>query len=918
MVLTVAMVCSIPLYTNGILQRMLIKDLENYQQDSNQYPGKYEVKLEMLQSNGSEEGQKYKTYNFFSNRIVGEFIDKAGLPAVASRRELQMSYLYVTPEELYGQTEEETITGEMIGLEGMLEHSTLVSGRLPDSEPRDGVIECVIFAQLQKTKNIILDKTYVLEDFSKQLSEPFKIKPVGIIVPGNNTDPWWDHLSQYFNAFLIDYDYMLSNFLYENEAITRAQWLYQFDYTKINIEELDNFVKTINTQKEWFDQYFGIKMTFRSLHIFEEYFLRAQQLTLTLWVLQAPILIMLAFYIFMVAQLVVENDGNEISILKSRGSSRGQILIEYLLQSAFLALAACLAGPFLGVFICKMLGASNGFLEFVSRTALPIKMTPNAILYSIIAGVFSIFVMMLPVLKASKISIVELKQKKARKWKAPLWQKMFLDVMLLGLSLYGLNDYLRQGQTRLIVEQSGSQLPLDPFMFIILTLFVLGAGLLFLRIYPLVVKAVLGLGKKMWPPTLYSSLIHVSRASGREQFLMLFLVLTVSIGIFSANSTRTINQNIQDRTYYEIGSDMKLQTVWMNNEAPEDPMSAGPPAGQESIIYIEPLFSRMSEIADTEHAAKVLRAEDAVFRIDTESIKGEVMAVNPYDFGMVVWKSDSLLPHHINEYLNLLSYSPTAVIASKAFATEYELKVGDTFSYTWEGQQYMEGVIVAFAEYWPGINPNESEESRFFAVSNLSYVQVRTATKPYEVWFKTTEDASTQAIYESIEENNISLEWIEVSKQELIKQKNDPMLQGINGAMTLSFVVTMTISMIGFIIYWILSIKSRVLQFGIFRAMGMTKRNVLTMLAVEQILISLVAIVMGIVIGGLGCRLFMPLLQVLGTAAEQVPPFRLVAARQDYIKLYAVVSAMLVGGFAFIGWMVSKIKIAQVIKLGED
>jgi putative ABC transport system permease protein len=75
---------------------------------------------------------------------------------------------------------------------------------------------------------------------------------------------------------------------------------------------------------------------------------------------------------------------------------------------------------------------------------------------------------------------------------------------------------------------------------------------------------------------------------------------------------------------------------------------------------------------------------------------------------------------------------------------------------------------------------------------------------------------------------------------------------------------------------------------------------------------------MGIVIGGLSCRLFMPLLQVLGTAAEQVPPFRLVAARQDYIKLYTVVSVMIVGGFAFIGWMVSKIKIAQVIKLGED
>ena len=50
MVLTVAMVCSIPLYTNGILQRMLIKDLEAYQQKTNIYPAKYEVKLELYQN----------------------------------------------------------------------------------------------------------------------------------------------------------------------------------------------------------------------------------------------------------------------------------------------------------------------------------------------------------------------------------------------------------------------------------------------------------------------------------------------------------------------------------------------------------------------------------------------------------------------------------------------------------------------------------------------------------------------------------------------------------------------------------------------------------------------------------------------------------------------------------------------------
>jgi putative ABC transport system permease protein len=43
-ILVVAMVSSIPLYTGGILQRLLTVDLENYQQELNIFPGYYTVK----------------------------------------------------------------------------------------------------------------------------------------------------------------------------------------------------------------------------------------------------------------------------------------------------------------------------------------------------------------------------------------------------------------------------------------------------------------------------------------------------------------------------------------------------------------------------------------------------------------------------------------------------------------------------------------------------------------------------------------------------------------------------------------------------------------------------------------------------------------------------------------------------------
>ena len=164
----------------------------------------------------------------------------------------------------------------------------------------------------------------------------------------------------------------------------------------------------------------------------------------------------------------------------------------------------------------------------------------------------------------------------------------------------------------------------------------------------------------------------------------------------------------------------------------------------------------------------------------------------------------------------------------------------------------------------------------------------------------------------------MKVSWIDNNEQDIVAKKNDPLLQGMNGAMTLGFIATLAISLAGFFIYWILSIQSRTLQFGILRAMGMSAWRVILMLVFEQIMISGVAIFIGLLVGGVMSQLFVPLLGLVNSAAEQVPPFTVVASRADYFRLYAVVGVMLAAGLALLGVLVRRIKVAQAIKLGED
>ena len=49
-----------------------------------------------------------------------------------------------------------------------------------------------------------------------------------------------------------------------------------------------------------------------------------------------------------------------------------------------------------------------------------------------------------------------------------------------------------------------------------------------------------------------------------------------------------------------------------------------------------------------------------------------------------------------------------------------------------------------------------------------------------------------------------------------------------------------------------------------------------------------------------------------------IPPFRVVADPKDFVKLYTVVSVMILMGLGILGAITARIRVHQVIKLGEE
>lgn len=943
-----AMMSTIPLYMNASLQRMLVKDMQSYQLENDEYPGVYSATYSL---NMDLEAEKQQSLISDMTDAFEENFDSLDLPVENSKKTVTDSYTMVVGAVSTGtSTSRVNITG-MSDIEDNIE---IIQGEMYTPGINDGVLEVIITDESLRTTGLTVGQTYDLTN-SFNTENTIQIKVTGTFDVKDGCESYWSEGldDAYVSTAFADYDTVVSEGIDSgviNIVSMSERWA--IDYENIDMTSLDSVLSKLKEQDAVYSEN-GVTLDVPAIEIFEEYADRSETLQLLLWLVQIPVMLMIVFYLFMVSQLNVEQEKNEIAVFKSRGASRTQIMLIYALESLVLGVVTAIIGPLLGYGLCHILGASNGFLEFVNRTALPIKFTIDAFLYSLLAvGVFFVTTMV-PIIPATKTTIVEHKASKAKKAKRPFWDKAFLDVILIVGSVGWLYYYNRTQENLAAEGLTDSSATVNPLLFVASTAFILGAALLVVRLYPFLIRLIYRIGKRAWSPAQYISLNNIGRSStGRERFIMIFLILTVALGLFFANTARALNRNAENTAAYLVGCDAVIAEEW-DSETSTSLSSSDDEDEEEddsssTTTYIEPLFEKFENLDGVNAATAVYkndsvnikssrkvtvqtttsdedseerRWEDEETEKTTDTLSNvRLMTVNPSEFANICWFKDDLLPVHINAYLNALSECSYGVILSSSFQDNYGYELGDNIEVAWGSNDYFSATVIAFVDYWPSMDPTEQNDNGTyidFAIMNFNYVQVQTAVEPYEVWIDLDDDATVADFYASIEDAGIQATKLEVASQNITSEKNDPMLQGLNGALTLGFIIIMIMCIIGFLIYWILSIKSRTLQFGILRAMGMRYREIIAMIIYEQILVSGVAVICSIVIGGIASDLFVPLFRSMFTS-QKILPFSVTALRSDYLKIYALILIMLLVGFAVLGRIISKIKISQALKLGED
>lgn len=924
-VLAVAMVTTIPIYSRGILTRLLLRDLQITQERSGSYPGSVSISGYITLDHSQPD--PLAGYEELTELVDREVRRGLVVPILTAAHTMQQNFLeFRDPLE----DDPDATTASVATSEGLLDRVEPIVGKLP--EPADetrSVIEAVITRETAAGGRLALGRTYHVSAARDETVLPYRIRVVGVVEVADPGDVYWTFpLSRHLGSLIV-HEADLRRLVTTNNPSRNLElaWGYTYDYQALTSEDAAPMVDFID-EYTFAARRLGLSVRVPAHRILEAYQVREQALTMTLWVLQVPLLMMLAFYLFMVSQVLIDHERNEIALMKSRGARVGQVFFTYVVLGLLLSVAGLLIGPFLGLAICRVLGASNGFLEFVQRRALQLEITARTWLYGAIAATAALVTILIPALRASRTTIVHHKQRIARGRGRPLWRTLFLDAILVAVGVYGLYRFRQRTELVQIAGLDATELTLDPTLLFVSTLFVVGLGLLFLRVYPFFIRLFYRAGAKRWSPALFASLIQVGRGRGKDQFLMLFLILSISIGVYNADAARTLNQNVEERLRYSIGADLVIAEQWQRaaDEASGPPVD-GPPTGfgaeEPTGRFIEPPLRRFQELPGVRTATPVFYEPNAHGReFGGENFRGvSIFGIVPHEFGRVAWFRNDLLPLHWYNYLNLLAESPAATLVSRSLAEEYELSPGDPIYLSWDDQPATLYYVYGIVDYWPGYNPfvvRHGSGARHLAVVNLTYLQATTALEPYEVWLDVDDETASDALYEAITASGIRPTRFLDARQELIRERNDPMLQGTNGTLSLGFLVSLGVCFVGFLLYWTFSIRERTLQFGLFRAMGMSRAGIVTMLGLEQLLISGAAVGAGFAIGRLASRLYVPLLQVVRNADESVPPLRVISMFQDQVRIAGFVTVMLMLGFGILSVFLFRIRIHQAVKLGEE
>ena len=793
---------------------------------------------------------------------------------------LQTDGLTLTPSDTVTQGSELALIG--VSMPQATAHLTRLNGRLPSET--GGELEIALPQAAADALHVGVDSTLSLSlpltiqngptDTGHSLTEQLPLHVVGIIQP-TDTDTYWHgvgfqptqegHFPLYYGlTSTTNFLQTLTHLAQEyggNEVLLQVPptilWYFSLDTSQVTNENLNTLITRLSAAQIEIGNNFSTSQYLNNarltgsvlqesdtLSTLQQFGDRSTVVQIPIAILTTQILALILFFISLAAGLFIERQTEAIALLRSRGASRRQVFASFVIQSIGLGLLSLIIGPLLAVFVARLLGSlilgaqDQGALSIVTSNTIQAALGVGW--YALAAAGGAIVAMLLVMSGAARHDVLAIRREAARSTRRPLWQRLQLDLVaaIFALVGYGASNYIISSG---VIDARTNQLIAIPLQLIGPLFLLIAAVLLFLRLFPLLLRVLSWRAARRPGAPSMLALAQVARAPNQSVRMILLLSLAAAFAIFTLVFQASENQQIASVAAQQVGADFggNLQPPPQNALAPaqwEHMYNQIPGVLSSSIGYVYqttsyqlPTLPVQVLAVDTHTFAQTfIWTNQYSNRPITQALAGtrDVQEVNgepaiPAIVDAVMWNALQLSPG-TTLILGGLTFVALAEVQHLPTVND-SLETSGTDNYTIPG-----GVLVDYT----------------------IFSQIQTQTKPNYIWLHTSNNptalANVRAALRSglLQLNNLS------DRRAMIEQmQQDPLYVSLSGVLLLGTITTILLALVGSLLASWLNARSRLTSFALLRALGSTPRQLASTLAWEQGIVYTVAIVLGSIFG---------------------------------------------------------------------
>ena len=523
----------------------------------------------------------------------------------------------------------------VLWFEGIEDRIALVDGRLPRAAPvaspddaESPVIEVAIGSAAAAAGGFQLGQRRHVHASWRDDGRPIAIEVVGIVDPIDYDDRWWgvrrDHFqvpearTDAFAFFAPRASIVTSMAGFMPELRARLQVHAVIDRSAFRFDEAQlaawRFRRAFEAIIREVDRTRIESSVVDVLNDFQnkEFFSSVPLLVLTLQIVGIVL-----FYLVLVSTMVVERQGPEVALLKSRGAGLGHIMSISALEGLILVGLALGLGPIVAREAIALLGFTGPFEGLTGGARLTVGLTGEAYIWAGIGAALSFLAVIWPAWRSNRATVVGYARATSRPQDRPAFQRYYLDLVVVGVG--ALLFFQLQQSGSLVTENLFGGLDQDPLLMVAPAVFVVTVAMLFLRLFPLLLGAVARITRRLGGASLQVALWHLTRAPVQPGRLALLLIMATSLGMFGGTFGATLSRSFDDRASYEAGAEIRLADIR---------------SGGASAQMLEADLASIPGIAG---ASAVVRANASSSRGPLALTHATLLAIDPATFAGAAW-----------------------------------------------------------------------------------------------------------------------------------------------------------------------------------------------------------------------------------------------------------------------------------------